>query len=75
MEPDTGDSIASQDSIHTDIGFLMYFNANIHPVEINPDLLSPLFKATRKIFEMSNPPESMEGCKDCAALNEIYNLL
>jgi PD-(D/E)XK nuclease superfamily len=57
-------------------GFAMPFKANLHELELNPDILIPkLLKKAKGIIESTKIPKGTDGCKDCLAINELMELL
>ena len=71
MEPVTDKEAASDDKKHFDEGFLMPFSANVHEVELNTEILPPLFKQVREIYDLAESPEGIENCEDCLYLEQL----
>ena len=73
-EPVTDEDTAAQPEIHTNDGFTMPFSVSIHPVKLDPDMLEPLYRQAREIYDLPEAPEGREGCKDCQRLDELMLL-
>lgn len=73
MEPMTEQSDACDAVI--DVGFSMGFGAKVVPVKRDRSIVREALSKTREIFELTTPPESRSGCKDCAALENIMKLV
>lgn len=71
MEPQTDEETAKDGENHRDHGFAMHFHANIFPIEIKPEIIPPLLKRARKIFDATDPPPSRERCVDCRLFAEL----
>ena len=55
-----------------DRGFTMGFLAKVVPVELRQaQLLPPLLRQARSVWDMDVPPEGAKGCKDCAAVSGL----
>jgi len=52
-------------------GFGLDFKANLHPVDLWPELILPFLARCREIADLAQPPESVVGCKNCQLLEEI----
>lgn len=55
--------------------FSMNFYAHVLKIERNNKLLTPLLQKARQIYDMSVPPHSRTGCKECKLLNILNNSL
>jgi len=73
-EPVTDDATAAKDTYHTRSGFLMEFSAHIRPVDLTPHKIPLLLAKVREIVDQKRPPESREGCEDCALLQNLFEL-
>lgn len=73
MEPVTEKAAASNNII--DVGFKMGFSAVVVPVENDRSVVRKALTVTREIYEMEKPPDSRDGCKDCASLEKVMGLL
>ena len=73
MEPITDKEAASNNMI--DVGFNMGFNAVVVPVVNNRKVVRQALTITREIYEMEKPPDSRQGCKDCASLEKVIEFL
>ncbi|MFC1462144.1 hypothetical protein ACFLQU_00930 [Verrucomicrobiota bacterium] len=71
FEPVTDIAAEDIDNLINDGGFLMQFEAKILPVDLNRDLVPPLLKQARAIYDMHEPPEGRDGCKDCRLVGEM----
>jgi hypothetical protein len=74
-EPVTDDATAAKDTHHTRSGFLMEFSAHIRPVDLDPGKIPPLLAKVREIVDRKRPPQSREGCKDCALLQNLFEVV
>jgi hypothetical protein len=73
-EPVTDDDTASKDANQTNSGFLMEFSAHIRPVDLAPDKIPLLLAKVREIYDLRHPPNSVEGCKNCALLQNLFEI-
>jgi PD-(D/E)XK nuclease superfamily len=73
-EPVTGDDSAGKDGNHTGSGFLMEFSAHIRRVDLAPERIPALLATVREIYERERPPNSPEGCTDCALLDGLIKI-
>ena len=73
-EPVTDDDTARKDANQTDSGFLMEFSAHIRPVDLAPDKIPLLLAKVREIYDLKRPPNIVEGCKDCALLQNLIEV-
>ncbi len=71
MEPQTDEEIAKDGENHREHGFTMHFHAYIRPVLIRPEIIPPLLKRAREIFDATEPPPSRKGCIDCRLVDEL----
>lgn len=74
MEPVTGKEAIAELSNHRGNGFAMGFSANIHRVDLNPDIIPPLLYKAREIYEMESPPDGLLGCKECSNLENLMRV-
>ncbi len=76
MEPATvDDTINSTDPIDA-AGFVLGFRPRVVEVDLDPErLIPPLLRQADRIHEASTPPESRDGCRDCAALEGLLAAL
>jgi hypothetical protein len=74
-EPVTDDATAKKDANLTDSGFLMEFSAHIRPVDLRPERIPLLLAQVREIFDRKRPPLPLEGCEDCALLQNLIDLV
>jgi len=76
MEPATGDdAIASTVAIDLE-GVALGFRPRLVEVELDPErLIPPLLRRAARIHETPTPPESRDGCRDCAALEGLLAAL
>ena len=70
-EPITDQAAAARDGNLTEAGFVMDFSAHVLPVELEPQMISKLLAKVREIHDRQRPPESREGCRDCALLKDL----
>ena len=72
MEPATDRTTAQEPDLVDDRGFTMGFLAKVVPVELRQaQLLPPLLRQARSVWDMDVPPEGAKGCKDCAAVSGL----
>jgi hypothetical protein len=75
MEPVTDEFSALADNNVREAGFAMEFRANIHPLTINPGVVTPLLHRVREIYDLPTAPDGLEGCKNCAYNEELAALI
>lgn len=73
-EPVSDKSSAEQAESHSTAGFRMEFAPRVLPVPIMPDLLPPLLKKTREVFDQPTMPEGRAGCENCRLLNDLLRV-
>lgn len=73
-EPVTDQTAADKDANTTGHGFLMEFSAHIVPVRLALDMVPVLLRRVREIFDLTRPPGSSQGCKDCALLENLLSV-
>lgn len=75
FEPQTvmeSDIVAGQ----KDEGFQMSFKAKFLEIILNPQqIILPLLKQARNLFDLQEPPLPTDGCKDCQAVNGLVSWL
>ncbi|HSF81769.1 MAG TPA: PD-(D/E)XK nuclease family protein [Anaerolineales bacterium] len=74
-EPVTHEEAATDQQNYRQDGFSMGFSAHIVPVELNPDLVRTLLRQVRLILDLPEPPQGLEGCKDCSYTANLVALL
>ena len=76
MEPATDpETVDLAGSIDAD-GFALGFRPRVVEVELNPQrLIPPLLRQASRIHALTEPPQSRDGCRDCAALNGLLDTL
>jgi hypothetical protein len=70
-EPVTDETAAHKDANVTTDGFVMEFSAHIVPVQLVPEMVPSLMRKVREVYDLEHPPESLQGCKDCALLGNL----
>ena len=75
MEPQTDMETACKDSSNHDKGFSMHFHAGIHRVILDTEMIYPLLARVREISELESAPAGCSGCKDCALLESLVNII
>jgi len=76
MEPATDTETALEPSLVDNRGFTMGFRAKIVEVELRrSQLLPPLLRRARSIWDMDAPPTGVRDCKDCAAVSGLLESL
>ena len=68
MEPATDKETSNESDLVDSRGFVLGFHANVVLVEVRPDMLPPLLRKARSIWEMKTPPKAGRACKDCASV-------
>ena len=72
MEPATDKTTAQEPNLVDDWGFTMCFLAKVVPVELRQaQLLPPLLRKARSVWDMDGPPKGARNCKDCAAVSGL----
>jgi len=74
-EPFTDIGPDEVDSLVSDKGFLMKFNGHIRPIDMKPNMIAPLLKQVREIYDMPNPPRGTAGCKNCQLVDGLLSML
>lgn len=74
-EPQTGISAEDIDSFMLEDGFSMNFSGKLLPIELKPDIIPPLLKRVLEIYELSQVPDGVEGCKDRQLLDTLLSVL
>jgi hypothetical protein len=64
-EPITDGPPGLFESARTEEGFVMGFRATLEDVPLDPDLLPPLMRRAREIYDAPRPPRRSPGCEDC----------
>jgi hypothetical protein len=70
-EPVTDNAAAAKDGNLTEAGFVMEFSTHVLSVDLAPKRISELLAKVREIYDRQRPPESREGCEDCALLRNL----
>ena len=70
-EPVTDEAAAKEERNMTAHGFVMDFSAHIIPVELQPETVPRLLAKALKIYDLETPPSSVQGCEDCAFLEDL----
>ena len=55
----------------SDAGPALPFEARRVHVNLKPDVIPPLLATARRTFDLAAPPESKDGCEDCARLDAL----
>jgi len=71
FEPATGEEPAGDPLNHKPDGFALGFAARLVPLELDLGSIPPLLLAARRLYDLPAPPAGVDGCKDCAAVDEI----
>jgi len=74
-EPQTDITEDDIDSLVQPQGYKMDFQAKGLAVEKELSLIPPLLQKARSIYDMPEPPQAKEGCKDCRLVDEMVGLL
>ena len=76
MEPATDKETAEEPGLVDSQGFMMGFRARVVEVALRQEeLLPPLLRKARSIWDMTAPPPAGRECKDCAALDGLIGSL
>lgn len=73
-EPVTDDATARNDDYLNETGFLMEFSAHIRPVKLASEMIPPLLAKVREVYDLNCPPESRDGCENCALLQGLIDV-
>jgi hypothetical protein len=73
-EPETEVNPANIDDLTMDDGFQMRFKAKVVQIDFNLAMIPPLLRKARELFDLPNPPEGKEGCRDCRLMMQVINL-
>ena len=57
------------------VGFKMAFSPKVIPIERDPQMIPTLLAKAKEISSMDKLPDGNKGCKDCAALNVLWQTL
>ena len=71
MEPVTDDGAAANNINLRQDGFAMGFKATIHKVTLDTNIIPPLLRKVREIYDLPSLPNGIEGCKDCDAVDQL----
>ena len=76
MEPATDKETAQEPGLVDGRGFTMGFHAKVVQVELRrSQLLPPLLRRARSIWDMATPPPGANECKECAAVAGLIDRL
>ena len=74
MEPATDDDATGASEMIDASGFVLGFRPRVVEVDLDPDrLITPLMRRAARIHAMPSPPEPRDGCRDCAALQNLLD--
>jgi hypothetical protein len=59
----------------SDEGLMVPFAVKIHEVELDRQSFEPMVKQYRELADMSSPPAGRDGCKDCAKLEKLFEIV
>ncbi|NPV55868.1 MAG: hypothetical protein HPY76_04220 [Anaerolineae bacterium] len=74
-EPQTDAAAISLDDVLQADGFWMGFAPHLVDIPLRTENIESLLWKARSIYDLPTPPEKREGCEDCAALDNIFELL
>lgn len=74
-EPQTDVNSRSIDSVLCNDGFTMRFAAKLLPLPLKPGRIPSLLKKVRAIHDMPVAPAGKSGCKDCALLDGLAEIM
>ncbi len=76
MEPATDDEAIDAAPPLEAEGFALGFRPRVVEVELDPErLIPPLLRRAARIHAQTAPPDSQDGCRDCAALAGLMDAL
>lgn len=75
MEPVTDEFTAIADNNVREAGFAMEFRANIHPLTINPGVVTPLLHRVRAIYDLPTAPLGLADCENCQYTNDLVAMV
>jgi hypothetical protein len=52
----------------------MHFSGKLLPIKLKPDSIPRLLKQVREIYDLSQAPNGVEGCKDCQMLDTLLSI-
>lgn len=73
-EPITDISSNDIDSHMLNDGFSMNFTEKLVPVSLEPDNIKSLLNRVREIYDLSEKPKGIQGCKDCESLDNLLSV-
>lgn len=68
FEPVSGPEDAILPASRRGDGFALGFAAKIHEILLAPEMLPPLYRTARELYDRTNAPPGRIGCKDCEAV-------
>ena len=72
FEPDYSDPDTVAEAMSTSDFIPFPFKVDQVLVDLKPnELIPPLLKRARKLYDMKAPPKSRDGCKNCALLSDL----
>ena len=72
MEPQTDLTKDELDSVLQEEGFLMGFTGNLLELKLQAEeMIPPLLKKAREIYDQDSPPSGNQGCRDCMLLQQL----
>jgi len=74
-EPVTEEHAALDLKNYREDGFAMGFSAHIVPIEIDENMVPTLLTRVRVIYDLTEPPAGLAGCKDCTYTAKLVDLL
>ena len=75
MEPITDAAAARTDINLRETGFAMGFQAHIHPIAIQPGIVTQLMRTVREIYDLPLVPAGLADCANCQYTNELAALV
>ena len=75
MEPITDDMAANEDENRRNSGFAMGFSASVHPIRLDIDMISPLLREARQIYNLNMPPPGRLDCQNCQLVDELTRIV
>jgi len=70
-EPVTEILVTEVDELVHDNSFLLRFVPKLLPIELKPEMIPPLLKKFRTIYDAPTAPTGTESCKDCKLLDKM----
>ena len=70
-EPDTDLKDPDDEALIKDDRFFLGFSPKLRPVTLEPDIIPPLLRRIRGIYNLSDTPPPQPDCRDCGMLDNV----